>query len=163
MARHRKDSSKVYGLDATVISAEPWSSRPSLLEGLQWHFETTEALLHQRVRDFGSALEEESTKYGALDLSNQQAMQAELKKQLTSLAEVAFPLFEERLLFLHTYVQLLKSSSSDAYDHLPHSIAPDGVPSPEARNLTERYLSYRPRAIRTLGAFYPHAHQSAHY
>lgn len=56
------------------------------------------------MRDFGTSLEEEQTKYGAVDLSNQQAMQGELKRQMASLAEYSFSMFEERLLFLQSCV-----------------------------------------------------------
>lgn len=73
-----------------------------LLESLQWHFESTDKLLRERVRDFGTSLEEEQTKLGAADLSNQQSMQAELKRQMASLAEYVFSVFEERILFLQS-------------------------------------------------------------
>lgn len=90
------------------MPVEPWSSRPSILEGLQWQFDATDALLRQRVRELGSALDEEQSKYagrprsGLTDRADQQAIQAELKKQMTVLADFTFSAYEERLLFLQT-------------------------------------------------------------
>ncbi|ORY72608.1 methyltransferase type 11 [Leucosporidium creatinivorum] len=130
VARHRRDTATHYGLDPSVLPTEPWSSRPIILDGLQWHFESTDALLRERVRDFGTSLEEEQAKFGALDLSNQQTMQGELKKQMASLAEFVFSAFEERILYLHT--------------------STEGLNSPDTRSLTERYLTLRSRFLRTL-------------
>ncbi|GAA5863802.1 hypothetical protein JCM1840_005771 [Sporobolomyces johnsonii] len=131
VARHRKDTARLYGLDSSIIPSEPWSSRPALLDGLQWHFDATDALLRERVRDFGANVDEEQAKYGPVDVTNQQAMQAELKKQMAAVAEFVFSAFEERLLYLQT-------------------INGDAVVSPESRVLTDRYLTLRPRFIRTL-------------
>ena len=73
-----------------------------LLDSLQWHFESTDTLLKKRVRDFGTTLEEEQAKFGTSDLSNQQTMQAELKRQMASLAGFVFAMFEERILLLQS-------------------------------------------------------------
>ncbi|GAA5919787.1 hypothetical protein JCM1841_005860 [Sporobolomyces salmonicolor] len=131
VARHRKDTAHLYGLDSSAIPSAPWSSRPALLDGLQWHFDATDALLREHVRDFGAKFVEEQAKYGLGDETSQQAMQAELKKQMASVAEFVFSAFEERLLYLKT-------------------VNGDAVPSPESRVLTDRYLTLRPRFIRTL-------------
>ena len=79
---------------------EPWSAGSNLVEGLRWQFETTHSLLQERLRNFGSALDEAHAKYGARDLSNQQTMQLELKGQLSALVEYTFAAYEDRLLFL---------------------------------------------------------------
>lgn len=109
ITRHRKDTATLYGLDASLLPTELWSSQPSMLDGLQWHFDATDALLRERSRDFGTALNEEtSSNYDSrargatADISTQQAMQAELKKQMSSLADFVFYAYEERLLFLKT-------------------------------------------------------------
>lgn len=109
IARRRKETANLYGLDASLLPTEPWSSQPSMLEGLQWHFDATDALLRERSRDFGTALNgETSLNYGGrargttADIATQQAMQAELKMQMSSLADYVFSAYEERLLFLKT-------------------------------------------------------------
>ncbi|EMS25130.1 nuclear pore complex subunit Nup133, putative [Rhodotorula toruloides NP11] len=78
VARHRKETSSHYGLDSSSIPSEPWSSRPLLLDSLQWHFEATDGLLRER------------------------AFQAELKTQMAGVAEYVFAAFEKRLLYLET-------------------------------------------------------------
>ncbi|GAA5885246.1 hypothetical protein JCM6882_009536 [Rhodosporidiobolus microsporus] len=137
LSRHRTESSSLYGLDTTSLPTEPWSARPALLESLQWHFDATDSLLRERVRDFGANVEAEQQlqlpkgRQGQVDLAgNQQAMQAELKRQMASLAEFVFEAFEERLFFLAT----VNGEST----------------TPESRVLEERYLALRPRLIRTL-------------
>lgn len=110
VARHRRETATLYGIDNSLLPSEPWTAYPSRLEGLQWHFDATDALLRDRSRELGPALEEQSlTKQGSrprggtvADVSDQQAMQGELKKQMTSLADYVFSSYEERLLFLST-------------------------------------------------------------
>ncbi|GAA5979128.1 hypothetical protein JCM11641_008435 [Rhodosporidiobolus odoratus] len=130
LTRHRADTPTLYGLDPSLLPSEPWSSRPALLEPLQWLFDATDSLLRERVRDFGANVEQEA-RYGEGSLmGSQQQMQVELKRQMESLAEFAFSAFEERLLFLATI-------NGDAT-------------TPDQRALEERYLALRPRVIRTL-------------
>ncbi|BGP13786.1 hypothetical protein JCM10213v2_001724 [Rhodosporidiobolus nylandii] len=130
LTRHRSDTSAIYGLSSTSLPSEPWSSRPTLLDLLQWHFDATDSLLRERVRDFGTNVEQEARYTDGSLLGGQQQMQAELRRQMASLAEFAFVAFEERLLFLRTV-------------NGEHT-------TPEQRVLDERYLALRPRVIRTL-------------
>ncbi|KAK4332908.1 Non-repetitive/WGA-negative nucleoporin C-terminal-domain containing protein [Rhodotorula toruloides] len=104
VARHGKDASSHYGLDSSSVPSKPWSSRPLLLDSLYWHFEVTGGARFGR---------------GA-DMSEKQAVQAELKTQMAGVAEYVFSAFEERLLYLETV-------NGDA-------------PAPELRQLRERYL-----------------------
>ncbi|KAI5479591.1 nuclear pore complex protein Nup133 [Pseudohyphozyma bogoriensis] len=137
VARFRADSGALYGLDPNLHPLEAWSSRPIVLENLQWHFDSTDALLRERSRELGTSVDDEQPKYtgrsrgASVDVSNQQVLQAELKKQMASLADFVFGMYEERLSFLRT-------------------INADTGSSPESRVITERYLSLRPRFIRTL-------------
>ncbi|CDR42823.1 RHTO0S07e04500g1_1 [Rhodotorula toruloides] len=64
VARHRKETSSHYGLDSSSIPSEPWSSRPLLLDSLQWHFEATDGLLRERVRELGARVDEEPARFG---------------------------------------------------------------------------------------------------
>ncbi|KAJ8295400.1 Nucleoporin nup132 [Rhodotorula toruloides] len=133
VAHHRKETSSHYGLDSSSIPSEPWSSRPLLLDSLQWHFEATDGLLRERVRELGARFDEEQARFGrGADMSEKQAIQAELKTQMAGVAEHVFSAFEERLLYLETV-------NGDA-------------PAPELRQLRERYLEVRPRFIRMLVA-----------
>ncbi|BGP22727.1 hypothetical protein JCM10295v2_001618 [Rhodotorula toruloides] len=133
VARHRKETSSHYGLDSSFIPSEPWSSRPVLLDSLQWQFEATDTLLSERVRELGARVDEEQARFGrAADLSEKQGVQAELKTQMVGVAEFVFSAFEERLLYLETV-------NGDA-------------PAPELRQLRERYVEVRPRFIRMLVA-----------
>ncbi|GAA6006390.1 uncharacterized protein JCM10292_002672 [Rhodotorula paludigena] len=132
VARHRRDTAKHYGLDSTIPS-EPWSSRPVLLEALQWHFDSTDSLLHELVRDLGAHADgADGSRHGLGDVSTPQALQGELRAQMAGLAEFAFSAFEERLQYLETI-------NGEAT-------------TPESRTLNERYLALRPRFIRTLVA-----------
>ncbi|GAA5848319.1 hypothetical protein JCM8547_004477 [Rhodosporidiobolus lusitaniae] len=139
LTRHRAEAPKLYGLDPSTLPSEPWSSRPSLLESQQWHFDATDSLLRERVRDFGANVDAASSSGSGIRgkkadfAGDQQAMQAELKRQMSVLAEVVFEAYEERLLFL-------SSASGGAGS------------TPEERVLEERYLGLRPRVVRTLVA-----------
>jgi nuclear pore complex protein Nup133 len=105
VAGHRKGTSSHYGLDSSSIPSEPWSSRPLLLDSLQWHFEATDGLLRERVRELGARVDEEQARFGrGADMSEKQAVQAELKMQMAGVAEFVFSAFEERLLYLETCV-----------------------------------------------------------
>lgn len=99
VALHRRDTAGLYGLDADVLPIEPWSCKPALLEALPYHFESTDALLRERVREYGVPLAEDATATSS-EPTEQQATQAELRDQMTGLAEYAFSMCEERLLFL---------------------------------------------------------------
>ncbi|KDE03357.1 hypothetical protein MVLG_06163 [Microbotryum lychnidis-dioicae p1A1 Lamole] len=129
VARHRQDTRSQYALDQEVLPLEAWSSRASIVEALQWQFEQTDALLRERVREMGSSLEEENI--GATGPSEQQNLQAELKKQMVGLAEATFSAFEERLLFLQT---------GEGED--PNSV--------KAREWSERYLAQRAKFVKML-------------
>ncbi|GAA5890992.1 hypothetical protein JCM8208_003123 [Rhodotorula glutinis] len=122
IARHRADTAQHYGLSSSAEPTEPWSSRPVLLEALQWHFDATDALLRERVRELGAQQRKGAVK-GEPD---------ELRSQMAGVAEIAFSAFEERLRYL-------KTVNGDAA-------------TPESRLLTERYHSIRPRFINTLVA-----------
>lgn len=110
VTRHRTESSSLYALDPNVLPLEAWTSRPGSLEGLQWHFDATDALLRERERDVGGVMEDESASYsgsmvvrgGVVDESNPKAVHGEMKKQMAQLAEFLFAAFEERLLFLRS-------------------------------------------------------------
>lgn len=111
VTRHRKDTSvAVYGLSSDVLPLEAWTSRSTSLKPLQWHFDATDALLRERLRDFGTALDDDASGYvararnGAVDLEAQKAVQVDLKKQMASLADFVFTSLEERLLFLRSCV-----------------------------------------------------------
>uniref|UniRef100_A0A0K3CG67 FGENESH: predicted gene_7.174 protein n=1 Tax=Rhodotorula toruloides TaxID=5286 RepID=A0A0K3CG67_RHOTO len=69
----------------------------------------------------GARVDEEQARFGrGADMSEKQAVQAELKTQMAGVAEYVFSAFEERLLYLETV-------NGDA-------------PAPELRQLRERYL-----------------------
>ncbi|KAL8293054.1 hypothetical protein RQP46_000748 [Phenoliferia psychrophenolica] len=151
VSRHRKDtSSAVYGLNPDVLPLEAWTSRSTSLKPLQWHFDATDALLRERVREFGAALDEDAPGYaarprnGRVDVGAQQAVQADLKKQMASLADFVFTSLEERLLFLRTIHQELGTSE-------------------ETRVVTSDYHALRPRYIRSLVSIgkVPHAYELA--
>ncbi|BGP37735.1 hypothetical protein JCM10449v2_001657 [Rhodotorula kratochvilovae] len=91
VARHRADTATHYGLSSPAEPLEPWSARPFLLEALQWHFDATDALLRERVRELG-----------AQQRGGAGAAQDELKSQMAGVAEFAFSAFEERLRYLKT-------------------------------------------------------------
>ncbi|GAA6029226.1 hypothetical protein JCM8097_003577 [Rhodosporidiobolus ruineniae] len=126
ISRHRADTATLYGLNPSVLPTEPWSSRPALLTSIQWHFDASDSLLRERTRDLGSRSS------SAAKGEDQQAMQAELKRQMAALAEDVFEAYEERLLFLAT-----GNGGAEA----------GGA---EARVLEEKYLTLRPRVIQTL-------------
>ncbi|GAA5966313.1 hypothetical protein JCM3765_005253 [Sporobolomyces pararoseus] len=135
IARHRQETVDLYALDSSSLPTEAWSSRAPLLEGLQWHFEATHSLLSERVRDFGAhagrngfSQQQNASRGGQ---QHQEAMQEELRKQMTMLAEFLFSAIEERLLHLQT-------------------LQGDGPTQPETRTLNERYLVLRPKFIKTL-------------
>ncbi|GAA5844336.1 hypothetical protein JCM5353_008463 [Sporobolomyces roseus] len=133
IARHRLETLDLYAIDASYLPVEAWSSRSTLLDGLQWHFEATHSLLSERVRDFGANNSRQngfSTGQQA-PKGGQEAMQEEFRNQMASLAEFVFSAIEERLLHLQT-------------------LQGDGPTSPEFRLLNEKYLSLRPRFIKTL-------------
>ena len=91
-----------------MLPLEAWTSRSTSLKPLQWHFDATDALLLERVREFGTALDEDALGYvprsknGNVDAVKQQAIQGTLKRQMASLADFVFTSLEERLLFLKT-------------------------------------------------------------
>ncbi|GAA5843798.1 hypothetical protein JCM9279_000149 [Rhodotorula babjevae] len=122
VSRHRADTAQHYGLTSSAEPTEPWSSRPVLLEALQWHFDATDALLRERVRELGSQQRKGVAK-GEPD---------ELRNQMAGVAEFTFSAFEERL-------RHLKTINGDAA-------------TPESRLVAERYYSLRPRFINTLVA-----------
>lgn len=142
VARHRADTSNLYGLDPHLLPTELWTSRPTILEGLQWHFEASTALLRERIRDLGSALEEDAPNYGVgstgTEMGKQQALQKEYKTQMADLAGFVFRTFEERILMLRTVIG-------------------DGPTTSEYRALHERYISVRSQIIHVLGQS-PHRH-----
>ncbi|GAA6004642.1 hypothetical protein JCM10207_000965 [Rhodosporidiobolus poonsookiae] len=131
LTRHRVDTAPLYNLTDS-LPLEPWSSRPALLDALQLHFDATDALLRERVRDFGAQAQAAAGgRYGDLSVQGgAQGMQDELKRQMAALAEHVFNACEERLVFLET-------------------VAGEAT-TPEQRALRERYLALRPQVIRTL-------------
>ncbi|KAM0753804.1 methyltransferase type 11 [Meredithblackwellia eburnea MCA 4105] len=135
VGRTRAEASVLYGLDSNLLPLEAWTSRPNAIDNLQWHFDSTDALLRERVRDLGINLDDDKSRggrsrTGTTDLTAQH-LQGEFKKQMASVADHAFAAFEERLLYLK-------------------SINSDGAASAEIRVLSERYQTIRPRFIRTL-------------
>jgi len=121
VARFRTENAALYGINPEFLSAEPWTGRAPLLEGLQWHFDASEALLTERVRTLGAG----AAAGGA-------GLDEELKTQMAGLAGFTFSAFEERLLFLTT-AHTDKHSSS-----------------PEARTLTASYHALHPRFLHSL-------------
>lgn len=101
ITRHRRDSGSLYGVDPQLQPAEPWSSRPAMLDGLQWHFEASSALLGERSRDFEPTMDQEPqygsrTRGAGQGLSEPQA----IKQQVTELSDFVLAAFEERILYL---------------------------------------------------------------
>ncbi|GAA6061596.1 hypothetical protein JCM10212_000904 [Sporobolomyces blumeae] len=131
IARHRLESLKLYAIDPASLGTEPWSSRVPILKALEQHFEATHSLLSERVRDFGANEGRNGARGDAAGSNGLAREQDEFKSQMASLAEYTFSALEERLLFLRT-----------SHD--------DGSASPEARTLNERYLTLRPKFLKTL-------------
>lgn len=111
VARHRETATELYGLNPQTLSTESWSSTPSMLEVLQWHFDATEALLRERARDFGSITEGETmgsqrggSRRGVANDVDSGALAVEFKGQMARLADFVWAMMEERLLLLRTIV-----------------------------------------------------------
>ncbi|BGO89473.1 hypothetical protein NBRC10512v2_001430 [Rhodotorula toruloides] len=120
--------------ESTQASAEEKSMHlREASEAVLRHFEATDGLLRERVRELGARVHEEQARFGrGADMSEKQAVQAELKMQMAGVAEYVLSAFEERLLYLETV-------NGDA-------------PAPELRQLRDRYLEVRPRFNRMLVA-----------
>ncbi|GAA5852763.1 hypothetical protein JCM3766R1_006149 [Sporobolomyces carnicolor] len=131
VARHRHETADLYALDRSTLALEAWSSRAALVEGLEWHFESTASLLAERVRDFGASSSSSREQQGRDPRREQEETQERFKAQMASLAEFEFSAIQERLLHLET-------------------LQGDGQSQPEARALNEKYLALRPRFIKTL-------------
>lgn len=116
-----------YGLDSSLVIEEPWSSLPEFLESVQWHFDATDNLLRQRIREMGTVLDEEQANYAgknrgtATDRLEQQAKQGELKKQMASIADYTFSAYEERLTYLRRYATVCIISMSNS-NYLSQSV-----------------------------------------
>lgn len=151
VALHRRDTAKMYGLDPERLPIEPWSSRSALLEALPWHFETTDVLLKERVREFGLRLDGHESKTGELvDLDDKRDMQEQLRKQMEGLAEHTFSTYEERLLFQKRSAR----GSSNASHWLLSDFdrfSDDTFSAIDNRKLNGRYLAIRAQFIQALG------------
>lgn len=138
--RHRQEDCKKYGLDAPDavskgVYSEPWWTTSPLLAFLQSLVELTDEIIFRRTREFGSTLDEAATGGGAE--SSEQALQRELKDQLGELAGVLLATFEARMRYLRAVLE---------------NAGGEGLSDREAVELTDRYLSVRPRVILGLGA-----------
>ena len=89
--RQRSDTAPLYGLDLTSIPVQPWTSRPALIDSLQYLFEAAEQAVKDSSRDLGSTGDA---------LSVNRNIQNDLKASLCDLADFLLALYEERLQYL---------------------------------------------------------------
>lgn len=89
--KHRTDTANLYGLDQSAIPVQPWTSRPALIEGLQYLFEAAEHAIKDSSRDSGSTGDA---------LATNRNVQNDLKACLCDLADFLLALYEERLQYL---------------------------------------------------------------
>ena len=97
VSRHRSTTAKHYGLDGKAVALEPWSSRASLLDALQWQLHSTDVVLRERTRDLGVGSRAAQQQFGA---SASQDLKGELQRQLALLADIVFTACEERIAYL---------------------------------------------------------------
>lgn len=174
--RHGEAANAKYGIDRTETLVEPWSSTSSMIDALDLLVTRTEMIVHERSREFGSALDEEPLRFGgnggsnyaaatvsnssidgqaAAELSAGQAVQREFKEQLCELAGAMFLSFEERIRYLLTWAFLSPSVSiplSATDTNGPRNSLVDNGNSDdrEVIALSERYSSVRFRVILAL-------------
>jgi nuclear pore complex protein Nup133 len=105
--RYRRETAGLYCIDPKANAAEPRSSRPSMLDTLQWHFDATERTIQERSREYGTAVDDDQAIFGRADdggAVDNKALQAELKRHLADLANSLLAMFEERVAFLRWLV-----------------------------------------------------------
>lgn len=135
----RQAHRKTYDLEGDTTT-EPWTSTMNLLDILPSHYEVTLDILQQRAREFGPAMDDDQTRFGAdssilwlAEGENDEGSSDQskwlhhaLKDQLTELAEKSLVMMKERITFLECTA---------------------GINHPETKALQERYLRLRPQLI----------------
>ncbi|SJX63081.1 uncharacterized protein SRS1_13907 [Sporisorium reilianum f. sp. reilianum] len=108
--RYRKESGGLYGIldtaaatATTTVAFEAWTAQSASVQLLESLFSLTVNLIPDRTRELGSSIDAASTEFsGAVseEAKREQRVQAELKAQLCSLAEIALACYTERLQYL---------------------------------------------------------------
>ncbi|ETS62210.1 hypothetical protein PaG_03785 [Moesziomyces aphidis] len=101
--RYRKEHGRLYGIDANKDAAfEAWTAQSGSVQLLETLYSISVNLIPDRTRELGSSIDVAPTEYsGAGDeVKREQRVQAELKAQLCTLADVAMACYEERLRYL---------------------------------------------------------------
>lgn len=147
-----------------------------MVDSLEYLATVTDAIVSERTREFGSALDEEQGRVatsanltmptasaaaaGGGDMASAQTMQHEFKTQLSELAGVLFAAFEERIKYLLRSVgpssppcrpSPLTGPFFLLSSHLEMQSNADPALDREALALRDRYLTIRPRVIMSLG------------
>ncbi|CDZ97230.1 Nuclear pore complex, Nup133 component (sc Nup133) [Phaffia rhodozyma] len=139
--RHREETGVKYGISPSESSlSEPWTCTKAVLESLDYLVISTEAIIHQRSREFGSSLDEEPSsaemsdgRFGAPEIKQGQETQREFKEQLCELAAALFSSFEERIRYLLNVIE--------------HNTLGGTIDDREVITLKDRYLQLRSRVI----------------
>lgn len=98
---------------AATIAFEAWTAQSATVQLLESLFALTVNLIPDRTRELGSSIDAASTEFsGAVseELKREHRVQAELKTQLCSLAEIALACYLERL----QYLQAAAASATDS-------------------------------------------------
>lgn len=109
VTRTRTESLKLYGIDASLLPAEPWTSRPALLSSMQALFDSTLSTMRDVHKVFGAPLTSQSrdalSKQRHLDDRNDKiALQADLRSCVLELADYVLLTLVERTQYLDTCV-----------------------------------------------------------
>ncbi len=111
------------------LAADVWTCKAASLELLETAFHATDALIRQRSKDLGSAVDMPVREFMS-EGTAEQAQQRELKTHLAELARATLAVYQQRLSYL-------RAQPEESYAH-------------EAQVLLGRYKNIRPQVIHPL-------------
>lgn len=138
MLSYRQAHAATYGLENNPCEA--WSSQPALIDVLQTHCDATLDLIGRRSRELGEAIDSPTAGEGRAA-----ELQADLKKQITDLADFLLHMYVEREEFL-----VRCAPFSLAQRRALIGGARSDAPATTIKALQERYAHARSQAIRGL-------------
>lgn len=96
-AKYREEELALYEIDREKPFLPLWTARLSLIDALESLYGSTERLIRDRTRDFGSVVDEAPSASSNAELRDQQVKQNLLKNQMEDLAAALCINMEDRL------------------------------------------------------------------
>lgn len=154
-SKYREEELALYEIDREKPSSPLWTARDTLIDALESLYGSTERLIKDRTRDFGSVVDEapSATGAGGSELRDQQVKQNLLKNQMRDLAAALCINMEDRLRVASRWVLFSLSLLGRGQRWLIalRRQLEDGADHQEGLALQARWEKMKPGVIRPLG------------